>query len=110
MLNRDALLHDIRSLMHGPLEGEPEALRERLERTLTDGYAHALALEGEGLQLEKELGDVARQLGDAHEVAPRRPPRARVEDGPGKRRVIDGRRGSNGVCAEPQETLDESRI
>jgi hypothetical protein len=63
MLDHDALLHDIRSLMHDPLEGEPEVLRERMERTLTDGYAHALALEGERLQLEKELTAVATGLG-----------------------------------------------
>jgi ABC-type phosphate transport system auxiliary subunit len=63
MLDRDALLHDIRSLMHTPAEGEPDSLRERIERTLTDGYAHALALEGERLQLERELTAVADRVG-----------------------------------------------
>jgi hypothetical protein len=62
-LDHDALLHDIRSLMHDPLEGEPAQVRARMERTLTDGYAHALALEGERLQLEKELTAVAHRLG-----------------------------------------------
>lgn len=62
MFDRNALLHDIRSLMHAPVEGEPDALRERLERTLTDGYAHALALEGERLQLEKQLTVVADRV------------------------------------------------
>src|SRR5438552_14765705 len=64
MLDHDALLRAIRSLMHDPLEGEPDALRQRLERTLTDGYAQALALEGERIQLEKELTAVATGLGE----------------------------------------------
>lgn len=63
MLDQDTLLHDIRSLMHDSLEGEPDQLRARMERTLTDGYAHALALEGERLQLEKELAAVAHGVG-----------------------------------------------
>ena len=63
MLDRDALLHDIRSLMHAPIEGERSVLRERMERTLTDGYAHALALEGERLQLERELTAMANRIG-----------------------------------------------
>jgi hypothetical protein len=63
MLDHDALLHDIRRLMHDPLEGEPETVRARMEHTLTDGYARALALEGERLQLEKELTAVAHGLG-----------------------------------------------
>jgi hypothetical protein len=46
--------------MHDPLEGEPETVRARMEHTLTDGYARALALEGERLQLEKELASAAR--------------------------------------------------
>jgi len=36
---------------------------ERIERTLTDGYAHALSLEGERLQLERRLKELARELG-----------------------------------------------
>jgi hypothetical protein len=67
MLDHDALLQAIRSLMHDPLEGEPEALRRRLEHTLTDGYAQALALEGERLKLEKELTAVATGLGEGED-------------------------------------------
>jgi 3-methyladenine DNA glycosylase/8-oxoguanine DNA glycosylase len=37
-----------------PAQGEPRALR-RVEHTLTDGYAHALALEGERLRIERRL-------------------------------------------------------
>ena len=35
----------------------------RIERTLTDGYAHALALEAERWRLERRIGEVARLLG-----------------------------------------------
>jgi chromosome segregation ATPase len=34
----------------------------RIERTLTDGYAQALSLEGERLRLERRLAELARQL------------------------------------------------
>jgi hypothetical protein len=33
-----------------------------IERTLTDGYAHALTLEGERLRLERRLTELAREL------------------------------------------------
>lgn len=35
---------------------------DRIERTLTDGYAHALSLEGERLRLERRLTELAREL------------------------------------------------
>jgi ABC-type phosphate transport system auxiliary subunit len=35
----------------------------RIERTLTDGYAHALALEAERWRLERRIGEIARLLG-----------------------------------------------
>jgi thioredoxin-like negative regulator of GroEL len=39
-----------------------EAARARLERTLTDGYAHAMSLEAKRLKLERRIGDVASQV------------------------------------------------
>jgi hypothetical protein len=39
-----------------------ECDRERIERTLTDGYAHALSLEAERFRLEKRLAGLARGL------------------------------------------------
>ena len=41
-----------------------------MEKTLTDGYAHALALEGERLRIERRLREIVRaspqdDLGDA---------------------------------------------
>ena len=62
-MDRQALLEDIRSLMQGPLDGDPVEARARVERTLTDGYAHALVLEGERLQIEREIGEVTARLG-----------------------------------------------
>jgi hypothetical protein len=37
-----------------PSQGEPRELRH-IENTLTDGYAHALALEGERLRIERRI-------------------------------------------------------
>ena len=42
---------------------------DRIERTLTDGYAHALSLEGERLQLERRLRELARGLGSGGSAA-----------------------------------------
>jgi len=49
----------------------PERDRDRIERTLTDGYAHALALEAECFRLERRLTEVAQSLqpGDIEEKA-----------------------------------------
>jgi hypothetical protein len=59
-----------------PLLGEIAALLavsdglddpERLERTLTDGYARALSLEGEQRRLERRIGSLAAGRGDPEE-------------------------------------------
>lgn len=53
----------------------PSADLEAIERTLTDGYAHALAIEADQWRIEKRIGEVAEALhrGDAspttHELA-----------------------------------------
>jgi uncharacterized protein (DUF342 family) len=39
-----------------------DAARAQLERTLTDGYAHAMSLEARRLKLERQIGDVASQV------------------------------------------------
>jgi hypothetical protein len=53
------LLDRIRVLAERQPNGSPDRLLEELEHTLTDGYALALALEGEGLRIEKEIGAAA---------------------------------------------------
>ena len=64
--DRSILIDDIRALL--ALEPGDAAL-DRLEDTLTAGYAHALALEAEQWRLERRLAHAARELGDAEETA-----------------------------------------
>ena len=44
------------------LLGAPTRDLDEIERTLTDGYAHALFLEAEKWRLEKRVGEVAQGL------------------------------------------------
>jgi hypothetical protein len=62
---RTNLIKDIHTLL--ALEPAPTTL-ERVEDTLTAGYAHALALEAQQLRLERRLWRLARELGDAPDV------------------------------------------
>jgi ABC-type phosphate transport system auxiliary subunit len=57
-----ALLEQIDELLAEPAE-EPASLA-RLERTLTDGYAYALALESERWRLEQRMSELAGELGE----------------------------------------------
>ena len=58
------LLEEIKELIEAPAPAQPDGYLEKLEHTLTDGYATALALEAERWRLERKIGDVARKLGD----------------------------------------------
>ncbi|HWH55864.1 MAG TPA: hypothetical protein VNT04_09845 [Gaiellaceae bacterium] len=58
------LCDELGVLIEGPLARD-DSSRARLERTLTDGYAQALALEAERLKLERKLGRVAAQVSNA---------------------------------------------
>jgi hypothetical protein len=63
--DRSILIDDIRTL----LALKPgDAAIERLDETLTAGYAHALALEAEQWRLEPRLGRAAREAGDTEEM------------------------------------------
>ena len=55
-----ALLEQIDELLAEPAEA-PASLA-RLERTLTDGYAYALALESERWRLEQRMSELAGEL------------------------------------------------
>ena len=57
-----ALLEQIDELLADPAE-EPASLA-RLERTLTDGYAYALALESERWRLEQRMSELTGELGE----------------------------------------------
>lgn len=58
-LETATLYDDIRALLDEPPGTEQGAFLARLEHTLTDGYAHALALEAERVRLEKRMGALA---------------------------------------------------
>jgi hypothetical protein len=62
--SRSALLKDIRSLIDAPVDGQDAPFLADLERTLTDGYAHALALEAECLRLERQMSEAAVRIAD----------------------------------------------
>jgi hypothetical protein len=63
MTNEIARLHeDIRALLDEPVAAETSRYRARLEHTLTDGYARALALEAESRRLERRVAELAGGL------------------------------------------------
>lgn len=57
------LLDEIELLLHEPPTGGVDAVA-RVEQTLTDGYARALALEAERWRTERRLADVARLVAE----------------------------------------------
>jgi hypothetical protein len=64
-----ALLEQIDELLAEPSPSEGPASLALLERTLTDGYAYALALEAEQWRLERRLSDLAGELHEGnHEL------------------------------------------
>lgn len=63
------LLEEIDALLREPASGGGVSV-ERIEQTLTDGYARALELEAQRWRLERRIADVARLLaGGADERA-----------------------------------------
>jgi hypothetical protein len=60
-----ALFEQIDALLAEPAPCEPDELA-RLERTLTDGYAHALSLEAEQLRLQRRMTELAGELHDGN--------------------------------------------
>jgi hypothetical protein len=51
----------IEALLGAPSSGAGAPTLERVEETLTEGYAEALALDAERLRLERRLSEVARE-------------------------------------------------
>ena len=68
MESTDPLLAEISALLDAA-EGHDDP--ERLERTLTDGYARALSLEGERWRLEREIGKLTTTVARGDEASPR---------------------------------------
>jgi len=58
------LTDEIRELLAAPRPADDVAFLERVDATLTAGYAQALQLEGERSRLERRLGEVAAALAD----------------------------------------------
>jgi hypothetical protein len=59
------LRDDIAELLTLPEDGVDAPSLAEIESTLTDGYAAALALEAERLRIERRLGEVVRDAGEA---------------------------------------------
>ena len=55
-------MEQIQELLDAPTSGADAPTLARMENTLTEGYAHALALEAERWRLERRLGEVARSV------------------------------------------------
>lgn len=53
---------DIRDLLTAPKPEAPKSFLERLDTTLTDGYAHALQLEAERWRIERRIAEVVADL------------------------------------------------
>jgi hypothetical protein len=65
-----ALYEDIHALLEEAPGAEEGAFLARLEHTLTDGYARALALEAERVRLSKRMGELTDGLCDDPADAP----------------------------------------
>ena len=65
------LQDEIAELLRMPEDGAGAPSVDAIERTLTDGYAEALALDAERSRIERRLGEVAKDAGEvsAHSVA-----------------------------------------
>jgi tRNA C32,U32 (ribose-2'-O)-methylase TrmJ len=58
----DILIERIGDLLAQPSEGRGAPSRERIESLLTEGYAEALALDGQRLRLERKIDQVTAHL------------------------------------------------
>jgi ABC-type phosphate transport system auxiliary subunit len=61
------LFEQIDELLAAPAQADEPATLALLERTLTDGYAHALSLEAERLRLERRMSELADELHDGNQ-------------------------------------------
>jgi septation ring formation regulator EzrA len=61
-----ALLEQIDELLAATSPEEPDVLAH-IERTLTDGYAHALSLEAKRLRIERRMSELAGELHEGNQ-------------------------------------------
>ena len=78
-----ALLERIHTMM-----SEDASDLDEIERTLTDGYAEALALEAEQLRIERRMATVAQHIDDGDATA-------NAQELVSLARQLDGSRGSS---------------
>jgi hypothetical protein len=57
------LIDDIRELLATPSQAASKPFLDRVDATLTDGYAQALQLEAERSRTERRIGEVVAGLG-----------------------------------------------
>jgi hypothetical protein len=61
MIDFASLCDELGALIDAP-PARDDISRARVERTLTDGYAHAMSLEAKRLKLERRIGEVAAEV------------------------------------------------
>jgi hypothetical protein len=66
----DTLLEHVRTLLAAPQQGRSAPGRARLELILTEGYAEALALDGERLRLERRIEELTAELAEGGQNRP----------------------------------------
>ena len=64
------LIDDIRDLLAAPQPAAAKPFLDRVDATLTDGYAHALQLEAERARIERRIGEVLAALPQESHSAP----------------------------------------
>ena len=62
-----ALLEQIDDLLTSSSSAEEPDVLAHIERTLTDGYAHALSLEATRLRLERRMSELAGELNEGNQ-------------------------------------------
>jgi ABC-type phosphate transport system auxiliary subunit len=62
-----ALLEQIDDLLTSSSSAEEPDVLAHIERTLTDGYAHALSLEAARLRLERRMSELAGELHEGNQ-------------------------------------------
>jgi tRNA C32,U32 (ribose-2'-O)-methylase TrmJ len=78
----DIVIERIGDLLALPSQGRGAPSRERIESVLTEGYAEALALDGQRLRLERKIDQVTAHLarGEESRVSDLQKVLARIEE------------------------------
>jgi hypothetical protein len=93
------VIRRIRALLAALNEGNGAPSRERIEETLTEGYAAALALDGERLRLERRMDEVTAHVAQGNS--------ARVKD---MQQVLERLEETERDLADLRELLTRLRV